>query len=43
MGAVYVQDHGQLGLADLAFELLEVVVLGAAHHLFLHLEMDPLG
>jgi hypothetical protein len=41
--AVYIDDHRELGFADLALEFLKVVVLGATDDLFFHLEVDPLG
>ena len=41
--AIDVDDHWELGFADLALEFLKVVVLGATDDLFFDLEVNPLS
>lgn len=43
MGTSNINDHGELSLADLALELLEIIVLGTPDDLFLDFEMNPLS
>jgi hypothetical protein len=40
---VDINDHGQLGFADLTLEFLKVVVLSTTDDLFFYLEVDPLS
>lgn len=43
MGAINVNDHGELSFADLTFKFLKVVVLGTTDDLFFDLKMNPLS
>lgn len=43
MGTSNINDHGELSLADLALELLEIIVLSTPDDLFLDFEMNPLS
>lgn len=43
MRSIDVNNHGQFSFANLAFELLKIIVLSATNNFFFDLEVNPLS